>query len=217
MTLAILEAITKELQTKHHCHTVILYGSRALGLESESSDFDILGVRESGAAERDARMFNAEYLDAWIHSEAELDPLPADLIRLRHGRVLAQKNDCGTRLIARAAELFTKGPKPLAAWETELIRSWTVKTISRVARGGPEDIEANYRRASLLTQLLEDFFKLRGKWFLGPKESFEWLRKNDPMSYALFERALAPDAGRGALRALAERVLEPVAQAGRRQ
>ena len=51
----ILEAITQELCDQHGCHTVILYGSRARGDATEASDYDILGIRDSGVSFRDAR------------------------------------------------------------------------------------------------------------------------------------------------------------------
>ncbi|BAZ21637.1 hypothetical protein NIES4073_25150 [Kalymmatonema gypsitolerans NIES-4073] len=38
------------------------------------------------------------------------------------------------------------------------------------------DIEADYRRVWLLYTLLEDYFALRQKWYLGSKESWNWLK-----------------------------------------
>jgi predicted nucleotidyltransferase len=203
-----LQKIAEELKRAHGCHTVILYGSRARDEHSDTSDFDVLGVRESGERVRDARVLEDEYLDAFIYPEKDLETLEPDLIRLRDAKVLAQKGDYGTRLIARARALFEAGPKALSEAELKLTRGWIAKTLARIARGGPEDVEANYRRVWLLYQLLEDYFRLRGQWYLGPKESLEWLRRNDPVAYRLFEQALAPDAARGALRRLAERVLD---------
>ena len=39
---SILE-IASDLKEKHHCHTVILYGSRARGDYTDTSDYDIAG------------------------------------------------------------------------------------------------------------------------------------------------------------------------------
>ena len=67
--------------------------------------------------------------------------------------------------------------------------------LGRIKKG---DVEGNYRRHWLLYQLLDDYFYLRRLWYLGPKESFTWLKTNDPPAYDAFVTALkpaAPDAG----------------------
>jgi predicted nucleotidyltransferase len=205
--LSLTESIIEELKTRHGCHTIILYGSRARDEHNDSSDYDVLGVRPAGEREHDAREFEGGYLDAFIYSEPALATLEPDMIRLRSGRVLLEKNGSGRQLIARANELFAAGPKPLPEQEARALRAWVVKTLSRISRGGPEDVEANYRRVWLLHDLLELYFKLRTQWYLGPKEALLWLRQNDPAAYAAFEAALRTDASRGALRVLADRVL----------
>lgn len=49
----ILNSIVSLLKKKYRCHTIILYGSRARGLATPTSDYDVFGVRRSGdAAER---------------------------------------------------------------------------------------------------------------------------------------------------------------------
>jgi len=57
-------------------------------------------------------------------------------------------------------------------------------------RASQNDIEGNFRRHWLLHDLLECYFKMRDIWYLGPKESFLWLSKNDVVAYSLFESAL---------------------------
>lgn len=52
----------------------------------------------------------------------------------------------------------------------------------------------NFRRHWLLHDLLECYFKLRDSWYLGPKESFNWLKNNDTQTYAAFNDALKPNA-----------------------
>ncbi|MBI3554870.1 MAG: nucleotidyltransferase domain-containing protein [Deltaproteobacteria bacterium] len=203
------QAIVEELRAAYVCHTVILYGSRARGKQDAGSDYDVAGIRESGepGVLHDARQFNGIFLDAFIYRESSLVTLTPDMIRLRAGVVLVEKGDFGKRLIARANELFKAGPEPLPATELNSLRTWIGKMLGRISRGGPEDVEANFRRTWLLHDLLELYFKLRGTWYLGPRESFAWLRANDPASYKAFENALVPEASRGAVRILADRVL----------
>lgn len=203
-----IKSIIDELVTRHRCHTVILYGSRARDEHTDASDYDLLGIREGAGRDRDAREFQGAYLDAFIYGEDELKgELEPDLIRLRHGKALIEKDVQGQALIARAQALFDAGPKRLSRSEAEALRHWVRKMFVRISRGGPEDIEANFRRVWLLHDLLEIYFKLRGQWYLGPKESFAWLERNDLATHDLFELALSPDASRGSLRILAEHVI----------
>ena len=69
--------------------------------------------------------------------------------------------------------------------------AWARKMALRARRG---DIEGDYRRAWLLTALLDDYFVTRGRWFEGPKKSLEWLRVNLPALHHAFEVALRPGA-----------------------
>ena len=204
-----LPGIISELRTVYGCHTIILYGSRARGEQDESSDYDLAGICETGeqALIHDARNFNGASLDAFIYTEAELAVLKPDMIRFRNAKVLLEKDGYGAGLIARSAELFKAGPKPLRADEASSLKNWIGKMLVRISRGGPEDVDANYRRVWLLHDLPEIYFKLRSTWYLGPKESFAWLRTNDPATYQAFATALTPDASRGAIRILAERIL----------
>ena len=66
--------------------------------------------------------------------------------------------------------------------------------------------------SSLSTKyVLEDYFQIRHLWFLGPKASFEWLRKNDSPTFAAFERALEPAADDASISRLVVAVAGPIA------
>ncbi|MDI3284118.1 hypothetical protein [Polyangium sp. 15x6] len=124
---------------------------------------------------------------------------------MREGIVLRQKGDLGTRFIEAVQDVFRAGPKKLAPDEAQALRMWAPKMLARIAEG---DTEANYRRAWLLTQLLEDYFSLRGEWYLGPKESLTRLEADRPEDWAAFDRALAPAAPLEAIKALVELVIK---------
>lgn len=203
----VLAAIIKELCQVEGCHTVILYGSRAKGTDTAASDYDLLAIRPNGPSRREARNWNGAYLDIFIYNEKDLKDIDLSFLRLRGGLVLREKFDLGRQLLARVEELFAAGPKTLPPEELELRRTWSRKMLERIHQGGIEDDYANYRRAWLLFTLLEDYFVLRQAWYLGPKESFVWLKTHDPDSYEAFELALKPGAQLQTVKFLVEKVL----------
>jgi hypothetical protein len=96
-----------------------------------------------------------------------------------------------------------QGPTPITDDDRQMRIAWAHKTVERIRRG---DLEAHYRAHQLLFQLLEDYYALRGRWYRGPKESFAAMRVDDPTTFALFERALAPAASLDAIAALVSAV-----------
>lgn len=199
----VLAGIVAELRDAHGCHTVILYGSRARGDATPASDYDVAGVRAEGPAFRDARWQDGAYLDLFVYAEADVAEPTVALLKLRGGVALAQQAKLGDRLLAGLDALHAGGPPAWAADEREASRAWGGKMLARIAAG---DLEGDYRRAMLLTQLLEDYFLARGLWFEGPKAGFAWLAEHDPETHAAFARALAPGAPLGAVEYLVARV-----------
>lgn len=185
-----LSKIVHDMQAKHGCHTVILYGSRARNEPTHASDYDIIAIREHGDFARDCRIFEGFYLDAFIYQEDSIKNPDISLIRMKDGIVLIQKEDMGDTLIKKIKNIFQEGAPKTPAWEKNEIITWTQKMLQRAREN---DIEGNFRRHWLLHDLLECYFKLRNSWYLGPKESFQWLKSNDPVTYSAFENALRPD------------------------
>lgn len=184
-----LETLAKELCRKHRCHTLILYGSHARGDATPVSDYDLIGIRANGRVLHDTRRWNGAYLDVFVYPERKLKP--AELLRIRGGRVLIEKHGAGTRLLRRVERLHALGPKPLPPDERRALRIWARKTLERIRSGGTE---GDYRRAFLLTMLLEDWFLMRGRWYPGSKEALAWLAANEAKTYACFTAALKPNA-----------------------
>jgi hypothetical protein len=199
-----IDEIVHTLVEVHGCHAVILYGSRARGTATESSDWDVLGIRKTGASQRVARDFRGAWLDAFVQPESHFATLDPESLKLLGGRVVMDKRGFGAALMKRVAAFEAKGPEPLRQDEDEVIRVWYSKTLARVAR---DDLEARHRRVWMLFQSLEDYFKLRRRWYRGPKESFPWLAEHDPETHEAFARALEPSATLDDLRLLVERVL----------
>ena len=55
--------------------------------------------------------------------------------------------------------------------------------------------------------LLEDYFALRGQWYLGPKRSLAVLRREKPQDYVVLCKALEPSASIADLRAAVATVI----------
>ncbi len=200
----ILELAANDLITQHRCHTVVLYGSRSRGDWTEESDYDLIGFRDDGAKFRDARVIEGKYLDAFVYPVTDVIGHEEDFLRIRKGTILIQKDGFAEKLFEKLELIFDKGPKPLPEDELHAMRVWIQKMLSRIARN---DIEGCYRRAWLQYELIETYFALRKKWYLGPKESFRWLSDNDPAAHALFDLALKPGATLADIQRLAEKVL----------
>jgi hypothetical protein len=168
-----------------------LYGSRARKSASKTSDYDIIAIREKGDFERDCRLFEGIYLDIFIYPEDDIKNPDKSLIRIKDGIVLCQKDRLGDDLLNKVNSIYKAGPSPTPDWEKHEINTWVVKMLDRAKLN---DIESNFRRHWLLHDLLECYFKLRDAWYLGPKESFEWLKCNDTLTYSAFDEALKPGA-----------------------
>ena len=196
-----LAAVVKEFQRKHRCHTLILYGSHARGDATPASDYDLLGIRDTGEVVRDARLWRGVYLDFFAYPARKAKA--EQLMHVRGGKVLLQKGRFGDRLLSNIEKAYAAGPKPLPPDELNARKVWARKMLERARVG---DAEGNYRRAWLLMALLENYFAFRNRWFDGSKASLRWLRENDPKASAQFEKALRPGAQISAIAALVELV-----------
>jgi predicted nucleotidyltransferase len=191
---------------RHGCHTWILYGSLARGDAHPTSDIDLLGIRDDGEPDRDTRVWNGRFLDVFIYAASRFETVGEDWLHLRRGRVLRERDGSAGRLLAQIETVYQSGPQRLADHERRSRVTWLHKMAERIGGRGPDDVEANYRRAWLLTQILEDYFRLRDRWYLGPKESLLWLKAEEPDVYAMFAEALTPAADLAAIRRLVDGV-----------
>ena len=190
----------------HGCHTWILYGSLARGDPHPTSDIDLLGIRDDGEPDRDTRVWNGRFLDVFIYAASRFETVGEEWLHLRGGRVLRERDGSAERLLAHVETVYQAGPQRLADHERRSLVTWLHKMAERIGGRGPDDIEANYRRAWLLTQILEDYFRLRDRWYSGPKESLLWLKAEEPDMYAMFAEALTPAADLTAIRRLVDAV-----------
>lgn len=186
-----LTTIATDLLSNRGCHSVMLYGSRARGTHTANSDYDVLGIRDGGVVERDARYWNGVYLDVFIYPESKILNPDASLLHLRGGVVVTERDTIVTRLLEKLDTLFAAGPAALPQDEKQARRTWAWKMLDRARVG---DAEGDLRRHWLLHALLEDYFLLRDQWYLGPKESLRWLNHQHPEIHDAFAEALQPGA-----------------------
>lgn len=106
-----LNQIVAHLQSVYACHSIIFYGSRARGDATETSDYDILGIRESGVITRDAPFWNGNYLDIFIYPESEiLNPCERHL-HMTGGLVLYEKNGMASSFLAQLTAMDLVAPQ----------------------------------------------------------------------------------------------------------
>ena len=196
----VLHRLVARLESEEGCHTIILYGSRARGDAGPDSDYDIIGFRDrEGPSVRETGVRDDALLDVFIYPSGRLAEPSADLLHVRGGQVLRDRDGRGAAFLGRLDDVFAAGPDPLPVDEIVARRNWAWKTLDRVGRG---DVESHFRRAWLLTMQLENFFLLRNEWYLGSKTALGVLQAEHPDVYAVLERALAPAASLAEIEAL---------------
>jgi hypothetical protein len=200
----LLQNICDQLVRDAGAHTILLYGSRADDTANEFSDYDIAAFAQVAVSTRDTRVIEGQFLDVFVHPEAVLLNPSQEHLTLRGSRILIQRGMDATQFLAGLDTIFQNGPNPLPIDEIQARRTWARKMVLRMRRS---DIEGNFRRAWLLTALLEDYFRLRGMWYQGPKKAFQWLLASDSETYRAFDNALKPDASFDSIDRVVERVV----------
>jgi hypothetical protein len=200
----LLDLLCKYLAEHFGCHTAILYGSRACDDFDAASDIDVIAFRDVGETAHAAHRWHDLFLDLFVYPTAT-KPGP-DWLRIHAGRVLFQRGRYGDKVLADVEARFTAGPQPLSATEVQTRRLWAEKMLARAEKGNPE---GDYRRHWLLMALLEDYFALRGQWYLGPRRSLNLLKREKADDYAVLCKAFEPAASLEDIRAAVAIVMGP--------
>ena len=185
----VLQSIVNELQLTHHCHTIILYGSRARGDFSKTSDYDVAGVTTSGDNKWIARFDeeNQVFHDIFVFPKAELTTPLASHLQMTDGIVLCDHQDFGKKLLQTLRHMATL-PESISTDEIASRKVWYRKML---ARAEIRDIEGKYRHIWVIFTILEDYFSFKQQRYQGPKKAFQYLAKHDPKILALFDSALS--------------------------
>lgn len=184
----VLRLIVEELKNKYHCHTVILYGSRARGDYTLTSDYDVAGISQAGEKQRIARFddLHKVYHDIFVYSENDFSPLQEEHLNMVDGKVIVQANNFGSNLLNQLKH-FLNEPALISENEIQVRKVWYKKMASRAEVG---DLEGKYRHIWAIFTILEDYFVFAGIRYQGPKKAFQYLEQHDPSTLALFRKAL---------------------------
>jgi predicted nucleotidyltransferase len=172
-----------DLQKKYNPKIIILYGSRARGDHTISSDIDVVCFVEGATAIADARDFEGFYLDAWVYSSDVMSAATDDFLRVADGYCLYDSEGHGDTFLRQLRQRIEQGPRQLSSSEIQHTKQWVYKMLERSKNS---DIESLYRRYWLAVDLLQIYFDLRGQWYFGAKKSLGWLREHDFIGYQLF-------------------------------
>ncbi|HEH5924807.1 TPA: nucleotidyltransferase domain-containing protein [Legionella pneumophila] len=185
----VLQSIVDELTSTHHCHTIILYGSRARGDFTTSSDYYVAGIKETGEKERIARFDEKHgmYHDIFVYPERDFDVISDEPLCMSDGIVVREKADFGTVLLQKLASVMESSAS-LTSNEITVRTVWYKKML---ARASTRDLEGKYRHIWELYTILEDYFVFRGMRYEGPKKAFYYLKIHDPQILSLFDEALS--------------------------
>ncbi len=199
----VLKSIIKKLREDFNCHTIFLYGSRARGLETSTSDYDVTGICRHGEKTRIVKKQKGFFWDVFVYPEKDLRILGESHFSWKGAKLIYSEGSYGKKFITRLEKLLLKPYKPQPKFEIDVLKVWAHKELERCR---VNDIQGLYRRAEFHNALIDHYFFIRQKRFLGPKESFSWLLKHDPLTYKLIHKSLKNPMNLSMLKAAALRV-----------
>ncbi|WP_281816867.1 nucleotidyltransferase domain-containing protein [Vallitalea longa] len=192
------------LVEKYNCHIIILYGSYARGDYTPESDIDIICFADDTHNCNDTEVFNGKQLDVWIYDTKCLNH-PEDYLHILNNKILFDSKDMAKDFIGKIDKIYKNGPEKLDENKKQFHRDWLKKMYNRSKKG---DIEGIYRHHWMMKDSLEIYFELKGKWFLGVKNSLKWMQENDKTGYDLFKEAIVSEPGSEKCRKIIEYITE---------
>lgn len=184
-----MEEIIEYIKQKYNPAVLIVYGSYADGSNNENSDFDAMIIVDNPPREHDSSIVGGVRLDLFIHSFGEFEHgiKCEDYPQLYDCLVLMDRDGFGEKMKAGVINYVDSFQKKTRE-ENTFLMSWCEKTLIRAKRG---DAEGYFRWHWLLTDSLELYFDLCGKFYFGPKKSIAKMRDSDPYGAKLYEKALS--------------------------
>ena len=183
-----MEKAIAYLLEKYDPVAMILYGSYGDGTMDTNSDLDILVVTPKGNTKHDMSVIDGIELDAFVYPQDQMmDFDPAEFLQLYDGKVIFQSDFDAHGVICRVRDYVSSQPVK-SREEIESDVQWCEKMLHRTLRCDPEGY---YRWHWVLTESLQIFCDIVGKYYFGPKKSIIWMKTHYPESYERYCRALA--------------------------
>jgi hypothetical protein len=127
-----------------------------------------------------------------------------EFIKFHKAICVVDKFGYGKQLLQQVDERVREGLPPLEKAAKVSIIELRQKILEQTKTG---DVESNYRRSWLQSDLMETYFLLRRMWFFGPKQSLSWLKANDRIAFNLFSNAYSKPESYEALKALTQHII----------
>jgi predicted nucleotidyltransferase len=181
-----LEKVTEYVKRAYNCHTVFLYGSYQQGDFTDGSDVDLIGFGDEVETQNKVETFSGQLLDLWIHSSEEMNH-PEKFLKTHEAMVLLDEKNYASSFLFEIDSVIQKGPCQLQGREKQFLKDWLIKMKVRSRKG---DMEGRYRFYWLIKESLEIYFEMKGRWYLGPKKSLNWLAENDVEGYRKYDKLL---------------------------
>jgi predicted nucleotidyltransferase len=185
----LLNRLCAYLRERFSCSTAILYGSRARGDWEPTSDIDVIAFGKADETGQIAHRWENLFLDLFVYPPGTMPS--QEWLGIHDGRVLFQCGVEGDEVLAAVKGMFLSGPEKMSASAEQTTRLWLDKMLARAEKG---DVEGDFRRHWLLKDVLEIYFLLRGRWYLGPKKSLALLKVQTPEHFEIFRQAFRPSA-----------------------
>lgn len=199
------------LEDKFGCHTVILYGSRAIGTERPDSDWDVIGITSMGSrnfyhgnvdgvGDISAYIYNVEDVAYNAKTPSALYTPPVIFVRLRQGKVLAQEDGIGDKIVSLARKMYAEGPPRFSkAWIAHFHYFLLEYGVGGLRSEIYDAMHKQFIRNEIMLPSIHLYFELRHMWRPYPRDILPYLKKTDSKAADLFEAAFAQDASIDAL------------------
>ncbi|MBR4459790.1 MAG: nucleotidyltransferase domain-containing protein [Clostridia bacterium] len=180
--------ITDALVRRWSPEAVLVYGSFADGTQDAQSDFDALVITRTPAPPHDTSDLCGHRQDVFFSSPEIFggEWFPEDFVQLYHAVPAYDPEGMGRTVIDAVRRWVDSRPRRSPA-ECRDGLAWLEKMLTRAGRGDPE---GDYRLLWMLTDSLEIWCDLTGRFCFGPKKSLRLLREEDPAGWELYRAAL---------------------------
>lgn len=185
-----MEELISYIQKTYQPLAVILYGSYADGSNNEGSDFDAMVITTEDCPEtHDVGFVNGIQLDVFVYPKTRFgnDMNCEEMLAIYDGIIQFDTDEIANHAIQRVREyVHQTWQKPQEEIAANI--SWCRKMLLRSQR---RDAEGMFRWHLMLVDSLEFACDVLHHPYFEPKKSLQWLEKNHPDVFEVYDRALS--------------------------